>query len=128
MKKNCENCLGEFETDSGKKRFCSDRCRVAFNRAKDKALAVIKATTKSDASGKYIELNWIKEIEDYCSNAGVLPADLIEFHRNHHKPIKGKEKGKEVIVKDLTKSNVVGKPYDPMKNPRFLGKISTKRE
>jgi len=30
--KNCQNCNSEFEPNSGKQKFCSDKCKVAFSR------------------------------------------------------------------------------------------------
>lgn len=125
MKKICENCQEEFETESGKKRFCTDRCRVAFNRAKDK---VFTPENYEKLPSFLKQPKWVKEIEDYCGNAGILPSELIEFHRSANKGVVSKEKEGEVIVKDMNKTNVVGKPYDPMKNPRFLGKISPTKE
>lgn len=34
---------------------------------------------------------WTKEIEDYCQNAGILPKDLINLHRDS---LKGKKVAK----------------------------------
>lgn len=67
--------------------------------------------------------NWAKEIEDYCSNAGILPQDLINLHKNGIKPPTPPKQGKETKFHDFTQDKSYGKPYSPFDNPTFRSKM-----
>jgi len=57
MKMNCDNCGKEFEAQRNTARFCSTRCRVAYNRKPttsdrfDDIIDAIKKITEIDAYG-----------------------------------------------------------------------------
>lgn len=62
---------------------------------------------------------WIKEIEDYCSNAGILPQDLINLPKNVIKSPTPPKQGKETKFDDFTQD----KSYSPFDNPTFRSKM-----
>lgn len=83
--KECINCKKEFEPNSGKQKFCSGKCKMAFSRNKKLVNTVIKPEFIPKC--KEVETistvtSWIKEIEDYCGEQGILPSDLIEAHKS----------------------------------------------
>lgn len=75
---------------------------------------------------------WIKLITDYCQGKGIVPEDLITFHKKYSNMKTGAaftdEKGKvnKVIVNELKPAGT--KVYDPFSNPRFKNKIGSKPE
>lgn len=125
MKKICENpaCCATFETDSKKKRFCSDRCRVAYGRSLAKGdvttadkipVPPAKIEDKKVAlpadylAVKNIKLelpSWAKAIEDYCNKSGCMPSDLIDAHQNKSTSSIGQKKGKDSKIKESGKSD-----------------------
>jgi hypothetical protein len=92
--KNCPNCLKDFEPNSGKQKFCSDKCKVAFGRklAKDGVTTADKIpppeNEKNESKNSY---SWVEEIEKYCGEEGITPEDLILSHKERNKPLRNKK-------------------------------------
>jgi hypothetical protein len=122
MKKICEHvpCGKKFEPKSAKGRFCSDRCKVAANRAsksggkdtspnvafndgklvvKDKRLAKAMADApwcKKESDTKPLAETlipeWVDRVEIFCNKNNCTVDDLIDAYKN---------KGKKVSLKDM---------------------------
>jgi hypothetical protein len=112
--KNCQNCLKDFEPNSGKQKFCSDRCKVSFARKLAKGDVTtankIKPPIKEsipDKVEKKVENNWVKEVEDFCNKENITPIDLIVSY-NLKKSLK---KESPVEKKELTNEPTFGDSF-----------------
>ncbi len=83
MNVTCLNCPNTFP-DTGRKKFCSPKCKMAHCR-KQKAEQQ-PAFDVEKLQKRIKELEWVAEIEDYCGINGLIPADLISFHKEHSRP------------------------------------------
>ncbi len=143
MKKICTNCNLEFEQNSGKQKFCSDKCKVAYARASKKPITtdkeeiiglsefheeMIKKCDEHDKLSLKIQSlklteKWIGIIEDFCSNERIFPLDLIECYKNRNKAVKGLKIENKVKIHDLNMDKSVGTVYNPNNNPIWKKKM-----
>ena len=106
--KNCPNCLKDFEPNSGKQKFCSDKCKVAFGRklAKDGVTTADKIpppeNEKNESKNSY---SWVNKIEKYCGEEGITPEDLILSHKERFKAVKSKKGSNMSNSEEKPKSN-----------------------
>lgn len=97
MKKPCKECGNEFEAKSNAHKFCSDQCKMnaamKAGGSKVKKASELKQVTKAlkTVAQPVKQKDWVKQIEDYCDKNGLIPQDLIDFHKGLKKPDK-KEK------------------------------------
>lgn len=124
MTKTCITCQKEFETEKDTQLCCSGAClalekkRKALERVKAKKKK--KPVKRKPITPLQVNLTeftpaepeieeelfpsmtlpkspepWIKEIKAYCEEAGIIPQDLIEFHKTGtttgNKPAKKKD-------------------------------------
>lgn len=136
MKKECAHCGNKFEPTSGKQRFCSDRCRMAFSRNKNKEVPadtpdhekMLRALMEDPAALSVLLLKHPRPdmvrscclhylgdgyqlIDGFLLANGWTPQDLLAAVQK--KPSKEKER---VTQERLDKTT----GYDPFKNPRAM--------
>lgn len=75
MEKICLNCEAPFVSNSEKKKFCSDKCRVVYSR-KLKGGKITPEVVSENV--KIIEAAWITEVREFCDKQGIIPQDLID--------------------------------------------------
>lgn len=137
MKKKCAHCGEEFEPASGKQKFCSDRCRVANARAKNKGPEVVAPDHEKILLGLMEDpavlsvlllkhprpqmvrsccLHYLgdgyQQIDAFLITQGWTPQDLLAIVQK--RADKMFEKGKKLSEQTVDKT----KGYDPLANPR----------
>lgn len=98
MIKPCKECGKDFEAKSNAQKFCSDQCKMdaamkAGGNEVKKASEVKQVTKDLKTVAQPIKSNdWVKQIEDYCDKNGLIPQDLIDFHKGLKKPERKEKK------------------------------------
>lgn len=87
----CCQCKKQYESKRGTSKFCSSKCRVAYNRNLSSKGAPEKSHIEPGQKKEDIAIipvkplkveKWVAEVSDFCQSEGIVPMDLIDCYKN----------------------------------------------
>lgn len=137
--KNCPNCLQDFEPNSGKQKFCSDKCKVSFARKTAKGIEGVKTANevpqpqnKEISESDLIDIEVGKQLIEFCKLNKTNTDDLFSWLMDNYgkKPKTPSiviKQGKESTFHDFAMDKCYKKPYNPFDNPIYNAKMAHKK-